>query len=228
MRTLLQLCLLSIAVSSCTPFGVFSLVGNDLTSKLNQANEEKQGLPNDEGECYAKCVIPDQLTKHNKELFVFTGDVDNTTVALKEEEIIVSPASSSWVKKKSNQNCKSADPEDCLVWCLVEVPAQKESYITVVDTSTTDQYEIINREIKQLEFAGGQTEWRQVLCEKELTSELVMDVQNFLFGEGLYLEPINGMITDQTQTALEDYQREQSLPIGHFDFETLEAMGIEY
>ena len=28
-----------------------------------------------------------------------------------------------WVKKKADRNCLSADPDDCLVWCLVEVPA---------------------------------------------------------------------------------------------------------
>jgi len=40
------------------------------------------------------------------------------------EQIEVSPASTKWVKKKADRNCLSADPNDCLVWCYVEVPAQ--------------------------------------------------------------------------------------------------------
>ena len=39
------------------------------------------------------------------------------------EEIEVAAASSKWVKKKADKNCLSANPEDCLVWCLVETPA---------------------------------------------------------------------------------------------------------
>ncbi len=40
------------------------------------------------------------------------------------ERIQTAAASTKWVKKKADRNCLSADPNDCLVWCLVEVPAQ--------------------------------------------------------------------------------------------------------
>ena len=40
------------------------------------------------------------------------------------EQIETSPATTKWVKRKADRNCLSADPNDCLVWCLVEVPAQ--------------------------------------------------------------------------------------------------------
>ncbi len=40
------------------------------------------------------------------------------------ETIVTRPASTKWVKKKADRNCLSADPNDCLVWCLVEVPQQ--------------------------------------------------------------------------------------------------------
>ena len=40
------------------------------------------------------------------------------------EQIEVSPASTKWVKKKADKNCLSANPDDCLVWCLVEVAPQ--------------------------------------------------------------------------------------------------------
>ncbi len=39
------------------------------------------------------------------------------------ETIETSPASTKWVKKRSGDNCLSADPNDCMIWCLVEVPA---------------------------------------------------------------------------------------------------------
>lgn len=40
------------------------------------------------------------------------------------QTIEVAPASSKWVHKKSDANCLSADPNDCMVWCLVETPAE--------------------------------------------------------------------------------------------------------
>ena len=37
---------------------------------------------------------------------------------------VVIPASTKWVKKKADNGCISTNPEDCMVWCLVETPAQ--------------------------------------------------------------------------------------------------------
>ncbi|MEM6723379.1 MAG: hypothetical protein AAF598_05030, partial [Bacteroidota bacterium] len=43
------------------------------------------------------------------------------------ETIEVAPATTKWVKRKADRNCLSANPDDCLVWCLVEVPARYET-----------------------------------------------------------------------------------------------------
>ncbi len=43
------------------------------------------------------------------------------------ETIQTSAASTRWEKRKADANCLSANPEDCLVWCLVEVPAQNRT-----------------------------------------------------------------------------------------------------
>jgi peptidoglycan hydrolase-like protein with peptidoglycan-binding domain len=48
------------------------------------------------------------------------------------ERVEISPATTKWVKRKADKNCLSANPEDCLVWCLVEVPAE---YRTVSKTT---------------------------------------------------------------------------------------------
>jgi len=43
------------------------------------------------------------------------------------ENVEVRAASTKWIRKPSNRNCLGADPEDCFVWCLVEVPAQYQT-----------------------------------------------------------------------------------------------------
>ena len=40
------------------------------------------------------------------------------------DRIEISSASTKWVKRKADRNCISTDPNDCLVWCLIEVPAE--------------------------------------------------------------------------------------------------------
>lgn len=41
-----------------------------------------------------------------------------------QEEVLVKPGYTKWEASKGDQNCLSADPNDCQVWCLVEVPAE--------------------------------------------------------------------------------------------------------
>jgi Putative peptidoglycan binding domain len=40
------------------------------------------------------------------------------------DRVMVSPVSSKWEKKRVDKNCLSVDPNDCLIWCLVEIPAE--------------------------------------------------------------------------------------------------------
>ena len=45
------------------------------------------------------------------------------------ETYTISEASERWEKRKADPTCLSADPEDCLVWCLVEVPARTGTFV---------------------------------------------------------------------------------------------------
>jgi hypothetical protein len=40
------------------------------------------------------------------------------------ETVEIAPATTRWVRGKANPNCVSANPDDCRVWCLENVPAQ--------------------------------------------------------------------------------------------------------
>ncbi|NNE38120.1 MAG: hypothetical protein HKN08_07425, partial [Gammaproteobacteria bacterium] len=48
------------------------------------------------------------------------------------ETMVVSPATTKWVKRRADRNCLSANPDDCLVWCLVEVPEQTRTITKTV------------------------------------------------------------------------------------------------
>lgn len=43
------------------------------------------------------------------------------------ERIETKPAGTKWVRKKADADCLSANPDDCLVYCLVETPAEYQT-----------------------------------------------------------------------------------------------------
>ena len=134
------------------------------------------------------------------------------------EQVLVTPAQTKWVKGKGDQNCLSANPDDCIVWCLVEVPA---TYRTVTRTvlkapaTTTEapvpaQYKTITRSIisqpasvREVEIPaeyktvtktvlaekGGTTEWREVLCSNRVTTARIQQIQSALMSRGYNVGP---------------------------------------
>ena len=251
------------------------------------------------------------------------------------EQIETAPASTQWVKRKADRNCLSADPNDCLVWCLVETPAQyrtverrvnvgceggdgtpnsnctvteevpakmgtrqkrmvktpattREEEVpaeyttitkTVVKTPATTREEVIPAEYKtitrrvvktpattrtetipaeyesvtrrvvktpattrtidmpaefttvtrrQLVRKGGFTEWREIVCSSDVTSQMVRDVQDALRAKGYDPGPTDNVMGSRTRNALVKYQRENNLPVGQLDYETLRSLGVDY
>ena len=251
------------------------------------------------------------------------------------EQIETAPASTKWVKRKADRNCLSADPNDCLVWCLVETPAQYRTVSrrinvgcdggdgspnsncvttevipqkmgsrtsrvvrtpattrseeipaeyttvrkTVLKTPATTRTETIPAEFKtvtrrvlrtpattrtetipaeyttmtrrvvktpattrtidvpaefttvtkrQLVRKGGFTEWREIVCGSDVTTQMVRDVQTALRSRGYDPGPADNVMGSKTKAALVKFQRENNLPVGQLDFETLRALGVDY
>lgn len=227
------------------------------------------------------------------------------------EQIEVSPATTKWVRRKADRNCLSADPNDCLVWCLVEVPAKTEVVTRRIPNcptgstingdkcckqestpaqSTTIRKKVLKtpasvreiqipakmgtltrkvikepsrtREIevpaeygkrsrkvlktpglqRQVEISpeyktitkkvlvrtGGFSEWREVLCGSKITTATVRSVQDALRSRGYDPGQTDNIMGKQTKAALAKFQKDNGLPIGNLDFETLRALGLDY
>ncbi|MFK8039189.1 MAG: peptidoglycan-binding protein [Crocinitomicaceae bacterium] len=63
------------------------------------------------------------------------------------EVIEVEPARTKWKKGKADSGCLSADPEDCKVWCLVEIPAVNKTIYKKVLVSPAKE-EVVKGEPK--------------------------------------------------------------------------------
>ena len=57
---------------------------------------------------------------------------------------------------------------------------------------------------------------------------MVRSVQRALRDRGYDPGPIDNVMGSQTKAALTKYQRDNNLPVGQLDFETLNSLGVNY
>ena len=71
-------------------------------------------------------------------------------------------------------------------------------------------------------------EWVEIVCPSKVDGFLIGQVQLALKGRKYYHGRINGIWTDFVQTAVENYQIENNLPIGKLDKDTILSLGLNY
>ncbi len=71
-------------------------------------------------------------------------------------------------------------------------------------------------------------EWRQILCETNMTHATVLDIQNALKAKGFNPGALDGIYGVDTQAAVNKFQDSQKLSRGALTFETVDALGLSY
>jgi hypothetical protein len=180
------------------------------------------------GSCYAKCLINDYGILDGQTSFpIFIGD-DATGILLDTIEIKSKESTIKWMKKKTHRNCLEINPEDCLVFCMVEIPNKIDTIIVVVDTSVTDDYAWETFDTSKSIVKGNHTEWREVVCGQEIEDGFFNTLAAALDKHGFYVvnwEEKNVFMTE-LKAKLQEFQRANRLPIGVLDLETLEYLGL--
>jgi len=121
---------------------------------------------------------------------------------------------------------------DCIR--VVEIPAEYGSTTRrVVKTPATTrtveipaQYATVTR--RNLVKKGGFTEWREVLCGEKVTGYTIRQIQSALSSRGYDPGPNDNILGSRTKAALTKFQKDNNLPVGQLDMETLKALGINY
>ncbi len=80
---------------------------------------------------------------------------------------------------------------------------------------------------KRNKIADERLEWREVLCETNMTEEIVTNVQAALQKAGYDVGTVDGIIGGATLRAVDSYQKEKGLPRGGLTIRTLDSLGIE-
>lgn len=187
------------------------------------------------GVCYAKCLVGGDkeegyLTKI-EEYPVYIGERPSK-VKVKTVKVEVLPAEKEWVKKKSTRNCLSEDPNDCLVWCLVDVHAAEYKELEVLKKphkldDDEWEYEQVEIKYKSPKAVGGGTVWMEVKCEGQVNAKFVNDLNERLKLKGFDSGSTSKIMDAKIKSALAQFQRKNSLPVGQLDFETLGALGLK-
>ena len=113
----------------------------------------------------------------------------------------------------------------------VEARYESRSYTkttnpTVQKTDVAPQYKTVTR--RQLVKAGGSTEWKEVVCQADVTPDLYRRIQQALIDRGYDVGSAgaDGRIGTATKEALVKFQKANGLPVGSLDVETMRALGV--
>lgn len=166
------------------------------------------------GKCYAQSLIIPQPIEIVKNYPVYTGS-NPESVELETVEIVTQKASTKWEKKGQGNDA---------IWCLVEVPAVVETLLVVKDIEQIQDYSMVSITIKHFKEATPTTEWREVICKEKINKKLVLKIQTSLQTAGYYDGKIQGKLNSKTKNALSAYQRDNGLPIGNLDRETMKML----
>ena len=178
------------------------------------------------GKCYAKSLVASEYQIDTVQYIVYTGNSKIEKSKLEQVKIIVSPPSSKWVKTMPNEKCLSADPNDCLVWTLVDIPEEIIEYTTLKDTTQSKEFEIRACQKYTLVKERGFSKYIEVICNNRITPDFIKELQISLKKNGFYHGLLDGKFEELTKEALSKYQRNNNLTLGVLDLETLNELGL--
>ena len=169
------------------------------------------------------------------------------------KRILVKPAHTTW--KKGRGLIEKVDHTTGEIMCLVEIPAQYKTvkqkvmvkppshrlveipaaYKTVKTRKLVSppqerripipaQYQTIR---KTEQVSEGKMEWRRVLCETNVTPQIISRLQSALLKAGYDPGPIDGIVGPKTNAAVSAYQKKKSLATGGLTYETLKSLGVK-
>lgn len=166
-------------------------------------------------DCTGRVVMPEL----NNIVHVYHG---TDTLIETTELIFVTKASTAWEKKKADKNCLSANPEDCLVWCLIEVPGTEDIYNIVVDTSTTSDWSPFEYNIRP----AGKKQEIPVVCKEDLSKELVAALGIRLYQLGYDIKPNKryNKLKGKINKEFKKFQIDYDLPVGKWTRATMESL----
>jgi hypothetical protein len=135
-----------------------------------------------------------------------------------------------WVKKKADSNCGSSDPNDCLVWCLVELPAEKKKVRKTFPQGTNLLVELKKDRFIEKKYYEDVVQY--VFCEPNLEVKKAA-IERFVAlrkirkkREKETPEEYFAFCESKFDEVLSTFQEKNSLTIGPLDAQTLIELDV--
>lgn len=79
---------------------------------------------------------------------------------------------------------------------------------------------------KQIKVGDGRIEWRPILCETNATADVIADIQKALMNRGHNPGRFDGVLGQETMSAVDSFQRANGLVTGQLTMETVNALDV--
>lgn len=176
--------------------------------------------------CYAHILTDDSYQITKKKFPIYTGD-DVLREGVEQINILLEKERFKWIKVKTDTSECEQKRSLIGIWCRSRIPEQYVSKSIVRDTSSIKNFEFETFEERIL-IREGELLWREVQCNANVTPNLYIKVQQALLDNGYDIGPagVDGIMAKDTKQALLRYQKDNGLPVGQLDAETLIKLGI--
>ena len=169
-----------------------------------------------------------------------------------EKTIIENNASFSWIYAKDevldgfkytgNQICFTEEPVKTkkITKIVLDTPAHIEEEVVPAVTKPVKVQKLVSeaKEVKtpieaeykmmkkRKKVADTHIEWKRILCQTNMTKDIIAKLQSALNEKGYSAGKADGVLGRGTRRALDKFQRDSSLATGGITYETLNALGI--
>lgn len=186
-------------------------------------------MPIEQGKCFGKCLFMDHYEVTEESYISYDGNEEEENVDVELQYPLVHPSGCKWVRAKEGNNCYLINPDDSLLWCLLEYPMTIKTNKVLLDTTQSSNYHIETyKAFRNVTNKGPYIAWKEIVCEADRTIELIKEVQTALDDAVNSKGSINGIFNQDWKNALVDYQYKFKLPLGQLDKETMAHLGLQY
>ena len=105
--------------------------------------------------------------------------------------------------------------------CPMQQPSQMKNILVVTDTFINKNFKLKTIESKIIFKEGGFTEYRNVVCDELINADLINSIKSALSRRGYSPGELDGVYDHKTKAALVKFQKDNNLPIGQLDEETI-------
>ncbi len=114
----------------------------------------------------------------------------------------------------------------------VEIPAEYKTVEVKKQVAPAQEKRIAIPEEKQIvkktkKISDGKLEWKPILCETNMTSSVIKEIQLALKNDGYYSGPVDGVVGPGTISGLRSYQDANGLATGGITLESLKILGVK-